>query len=216
MQEAFIYDTIRCPRGKGRPGGSLYEVRPVDLLAQMLVGLQDRNQIETARVDDTFIGCVTPIGGQGYNIAKAALLYAGWSESVPGMQLNRYCASGLESINLSAARIRSGWGSLFVAGGVESMSRIPMGSDGGALLFDPDVINRTGSIPQGVAADLIASLHGFTREELDTVALASQHRAAKAWEESYFAGSIIPVCDRNGLPILSRDEIIRPKPVSKS
>jgi acetyl-CoA C-acetyltransferase len=209
MQEAFIYDAIRSPRGKGRHGGALYEVRPVDLLAQMLQGLQSRNQLDTNQVDDSLIGCVTPIGGQGYNIAKAALLYAGWSEAVPGMQLNRYCASGLEGVNFSAARIRAGWGDLFVAGGVESMSRIPMGSDGGALLFDPDVINRTGSIPQGVAADLIASLHNFSREDLDTLALASQQRAATAWKNGYFSGSIIPVRDQNGLSILAEDEAIR-------
>ena len=210
MRDAIIYDGIRSPRGRGRKGGALYEVRPVELLAQLLKALATRNELETARIDDVLIGCVTPVGGQGYNIAKAALLYADWSETVPGMQLNRYCASGLESVSLSAARIRAGWGELFVAGGVESMSRIPMGSDGGALLFDPDVINRTGSIPQGVAADLIASLHGIEREKLDALALESHVRADHARSHQYFSRSIIPVRDSNGLIILEGDETIRP------
>ncbi|MCB0707022.1 MAG: acetyl-CoA C-acetyltransferase [Saprospiraceae bacterium] len=210
MAEAFIYDTLRTPRGKGKVSGALYEVRPVDLISQCLQAMRDRNTLETTEVDDLLLGCVTPIGGQGYNIAKAGLLYAGWADTVPGIQLNRYCSSGLEAVNFAAVQIRADWRQLLVAGGVESMSRIPIGSDGGALLNDPDVINRTGSIPQGIAADLIASLNGFSREDLDTVAFQSNKRATNAWESNYFEQSVIPVYDRNGIKILDRDEHFRP------
>ncbi|MBR9922136.1 MAG: acetyl-CoA C-acetyltransferase [Bacteroidetes bacterium] len=210
MAEAYIYDALRTPRGKGKSSGALYEVRPVDLLAQSLDALRIRNNLDTPEVDDLLLGCVTPIKGQGYNVAKAALLYAAWADSVPGMQINRYCASGLEAVNLAAMQIRADWGQLLVAGGLESMSRIPMGMDGGSLLFDPDVINRTGSIPQGIAADLIASLEGFDREMLDEVAFRSHQRAAIAWQKGYFKQSVVPVYDQNGILILDKDEHIRP------
>ncbi len=210
MKYAYIYDALRTPRGKGKPGGSLYEVKPLDLLNACLQALQKRNHLDTALVDDLIIGCVTPVGDQGYNVAKAALLYAGWPDSVPGFQLNRYCSSGLEAVNLAAMKITSGWEHLIVAGGVESMSRIPMGSDGGALLFDPEVINKVSHIPQGVSADLIATLEGFTREMVDTYALQSQIRAKTAWENGWFSKSIVPIYDPNGMLILDKDEHLRP------
>ena len=210
MPQAFIYDAVRTPRGKGKRSGSLHEVKPIDLLGTCLQGLQERNQLDTAEVEDVIMGCVTPIDEQGYNIAKSAALYSGWADSVAGMQLNRYCASGLEAINLAAMQIGAGWGELLVAGGVESMSRVPMGSDGGAMLFDPEVLNKVGHIPQGVSADLIATIEGFSREELDAYALASQQRAARAWEEGYFSRSVLPIKDRNGVSILDKDEHIRP------
>ncbi|MAT54781.1 MAG: acetyl-CoA acetyltransferase [Saprospirales bacterium] len=210
MPQAFIYDAVRTPRGKGKRSGSLHEVKPIDLLGTCLNGLQERNQLDTAEVEDVIMGCVTPIDEQGYNIAKSAALYSGWADSVAGMQLNRYCASGLEAINLAAMQIGAGWGELLVAGGVESMSRVPMGSDGGAMLFDPEVLNKVGHIPQGVSADLIATIEGFSREELDAYALASQQRAARAWKEGYFSRSVLPIKDRNGVSILDKDEHIRP------
>lgn len=210
MPQAFIFDAVRTPRGKGKPTGALHEVKPIDLLVTCLRGLQERNQLATSEVEDVLIGCVTPIDEQGYNIAKSAVLYCGWDEKVAGMQLNRYCASGLEAINLAAMQIASGCGDLLVAGGVESMSRVPMGSDGGALLFDPEVLNKVGYIPQGVSADLIATIEGFSREELDSYALASQQRAALAWENGYFSKSVLPIKDRNGLTILDKDQNIRP------
>lgn len=209
MIDAIIFDAVRTPRGKGKPQGSLHEVKPIQLLQTTLNAVQQRNQLDTKNVNDLFVGCVTPIADQGANIAKAALLYSGWDQSVPGMQINRFCASGLESINMAAMKIRAGWGNLVLAGGVESMSRVPMGSDGGALINDPDVVVKTGHIPQGVSADLIASIEGFSREELDQYALQSQKRAFHAQANGYFDKSIIPVYDQNGLPILSRDEYIR-------
>ena len=210
MPEAYIFDAVRTPRGKGKPGGSLYEVKPVNLMGACLEAIRTRNQLDTSQVDDFFAGCVTPVDDQGYNIAKAALLYAGWPDEVPGVQLNRYCSSGLEAVNMAAMKIMAGWGDLIVAGGIESMSRIPMGSDGGALLFDPDVINKVGHISQGISADLIATLEGFTREMVDEYALRSQQRAARAWENGWFSPSIVPIYDRNGLLILDRDEHLRP------
>lgn len=206
----YIFDAVRTPRGKGKPSGSLYEVKPIDLLGACLQAIQQRNDLDTSQVEDLLIGCVTPVGDQGYNIAKAALLYAGWADSVGGMQLNRYCASGLEAVNLAALKISSGWENLVLAGGVESMSRIPMTSDGGALLFDPEVIAKTSHIPQGVSADLIATLEAYSREDVDSFALLSQQRASHAWENGFFEKSIIPIRDRNGLLILDRDEHVRP------
>src|SRR5690606_18995493 len=167
MTEAYIFDAIRTPRGKGKSSGALYEVKPVELLAGLLKSLQEKHNLDTAAVEDMLIGCVTPIDDQGADIAKAALLYAGWSDGVAGVQLNRFCASGLEAVNLAAMKIRSGWEDLIVAGGVESMSRVKMESDGGALLFDPEVSGKAGYVPQGISADLIATIEGFSREELD-------------------------------------------------
>ncbi len=210
MQEAYIFDALRTPRGKGKATGSLYECKPIDLLVTVLKALEERQSLDTKEVDDAIIGCVTPINDQGANIAKAGLLYAGWDVSVPGMQVNRFCASGLEAVNLAAMKVRSGWEDLIVAGGVESMSRVPMESDGGALLFDPEVINSAAYVPQGISADLIATIEGFSREMLDAYALQSQERAAAAWDKNLFAKSIIPILDQNGLTILEKDEYFRP------
>ncbi len=210
MTQAYIFDAVRTPRGKGKSGGALYEVKPISLLVSVLTALQKRCQLDTAQVEDAIIGCVTPVQDQGFNIAKAALLQAGWHQHVSGMQINRYCASGLEAINLAATKIQTGSADLMVAGGIESMSRVPMGSDGGALLFDPEVITQTNYIPQGVAADLIATIEHFSRDMLDEYALQSQQKAAQAWQKGYFAPSIIPIFDANGLLILDSDEIIRP------
>ena len=210
MSEAYIFDAIRTPRGRGKKTGALYEIKPIDLLTRTLKALEQRNNLASQEIDDVLIGCVTPIGDQGYNIAKAALMNAGWAESVSGMQLNRFCASGLEAVNLAAMKIRSGWEDLVVAGGLESMSRVPIGTDGGPLLFDPELTNRTNFIPQGVAADLIATIEGFAREEVDTYALRSQERAYQAQQEGFFDKAIIPIYDRNGLLILDKDEHLRP------
>ncbi|HMQ50291.1 MAG TPA: acetyl-CoA C-acetyltransferase [Saprospiraceae bacterium] len=210
MEEAYLYDVVRTPRGKGKKTGALYEVKPIDLLTAILLSLESRNQLDHRMIDDLIIGCVTPVDDQGYNIARAALLKLGWYEAVGGMQVNRYCASGLEAVNLAAMKIRSGWDQLIVAGGVESMSRIPMGSDGGALLYDPEVIIATNYIPQGISADLLATLNGFDRQAVDTYALQSHHRAAVAVEKGYFNEAIVPIHDQNGLLILDRDESIRP------
>lgn len=209
MSEAYIFDALRTPRGRGKTSGALYEVKPIDLLATTLTALRKRNQLNTQEVDDVLIGCVTPIDDQGYNIAKAGLLHARWAESVGGMQLNRYCASGLEAVNLAATKVRSGWESLLVAGGIESMSRVPIGSDGGALLYDPELINGVNFVPQGIAADLIATIEGFSREELDQYALLSHQKAARAWAGGFFENAIIPIYDRNGLPLLQEDEHVR-------
>lgn len=207
--EAFIFDAVRTPRGRGKASGSLYEVKPVTLLSQLLKALQQRNEFETHSVDDIVMGCVTPIGDQGADIAKTAALVAGWEDDVAGVTLNRFCASGLESVNMAAMKIRSGWEHLVVAGGVESMSRVPMGSDGGAWAMDPETNINTGFMPQGIGADLIATLDGFSREEVDHFAMNSHHKAANAWQRNAFARSIIPVKDRNNLSILEQDETIR-------
>jgi acetyl-CoA C-acetyltransferase len=207
--EAFIFDAVRTPRGRGKASGSLYEVKPITLLSQLLEALQQRNEFDTHSVDDIVMGCVTPIGDQGADIAKTAALVAGWEDDVAGVTLNRFCASGLESVNMAAMKIRSGWEHLVVAGGVESMSRVPMGSDGGAWAMDPETNINTGFMPQGIGADLIATLEGFSREEVDHFAMNSHHKAAKAWQRKAFARSIIPVKDRNNLSILEQDETIR-------
>lgn len=210
MQEAYIFDAVRTPRGRGKVYGSLHEVKPIDLLRTMFHALQERNPLDTKEIDDIIIGCATPIGEQGGNIAKAAALYSGWSETVAGMQINRFCASGLEAVNLAAIKVRSGWEQLVVAGGVESMSRVPMGSDGGPLYNDPAVNSKVNYIPQGVSADLIATIEGFSREQVDQYALQSQQRAFQAQEGGYFERSIIPVYDINGLTVLDKDEHLRP------
>ena len=206
--EAYIYDAIRTPRGRGKASGTLYEIKPIDLLTTLFHEMEVRNDLDTAEVDDVVLGCVTPVGEQGADIAKAAALYAGWDLSVPGVQINRFCASGLETVNMAAMKVRSGWEHLVVAGGVESMSRVPMGSDGGAMALDPAVADKIGFVPQGIGADLIATLEGFTRAEVDGYAVTSQKRAAVAQEAGHFK-SLIPVEDQNGLPILDQDEHIR-------
>ena len=210
MNEAYIYDSIRTPRGRGKKTGTLNEVKPIDLLASLFRALRKRHgDFDTTQVDDVVLGCVTPIGEQGGDIAKFGHVYGGWDQQVPGMQINRFCSSGLEAINLAAMKVRSGWENLVVAGGVESMSRNPMGSDGGAWYLDPAVNAALGFIPQGISADLIATLEGFTRETVDNYALQSHHRAAAARKAGYFKKSIIPVTDQNGLTILDHDETIR-------
>lgn len=208
-EEALIFDAVRTPRGRGKADGALYEVKPVTLLTTVLGALRDRQQLDTTAVDDVVMGCVTAIGDQGADIAKTAALAADWSESVAGVTLNRFCASGLEAVNLAAMKIRSGWEEMVVAGGVESMSRVPMGSDGGAWALDPATNMHTGFMPQGIGADLIATLEGFSREDVDRFAVASQQKAAAAWEKGYFSRSVVPVVDANGLVILAQDEHIR-------
>lgn len=210
MQEAYIFDAVRTPRGKGKKSGSLHEVKPVDLLKTVLVALKERNDLDTSQIDDCLIGCLSPIGEQGGDIARTAVIYAGYDVDVPGAQVNRFCSSGLETINLAAAKVRSGWEDLIVAGGVESMSRVPMGSDGGAMAMDPVVSRKMGFVPQGISADLIASLEGFSRKDVDSVGVISQERATHAREQGYFSKSLIPVRDMNGLTILDYDEFIRP------
>lgn len=209
-QEAYVFDAIRTPRGKGKKNGSLHEVKPIDLVVTLMRELEKRNELDTSQVDDVVLGCVTPVGDQGADIAKAAAQYADWDVDVPGVQLNRFCASGLEAVNIAAMKVRSGWEELVVAGGVESMSRIPMGSDGGAWVIDPAVNSATSFVPQGIGADLIATIEGFSREDVDAFAARSQERAAQAWEKGYFNDSIVPVKDQNGLTILARDEHMRP------
>jgi acetyl-CoA C-acetyltransferase len=209
MTEAYIYDAIRTPRGKGKRDGSLHSVKPVSLVSGLMRELQSRHKLDTSLIDDVVLGCVTPVGDQGADIAKVAALTAGWDWKVAGVQLNRFCASGLEAVNLAAQKVRSGWEDLVVAGGVESMSRVPMGSDGGAWALDPETSFRTDFLPQGIGADLIAMLDGYTREQADAYALRSQRKAAAARAEGRFR-SVVPVRDQNGLTILAEDEFIKP------
>jgi len=211
MTEAFIYDAIRTPRGKGKQDGSLHAVRPVDLLAGVLAELQRRNGFDTAAVDDVVMGVVSPVGEQGAVIAKLAALRAGWDFRASGLQVNRFCASGLEAVNLAAQKVRSGWEELVVAGGVESMSRVPLGSDGGDWGKDPATHSAPPFVPQGIGADLIATLEGFSRSDVDAFALESQRRAATARASGYFARSIVPVRDGSGQIILDQDEFIKPQ-----
>jgi acetyl-CoA C-acetyltransferase len=207
--EALIFDAIRTPRGRGKTSGALHEVKPITLLSDLLVSLQARNQFNTADVDDIVIGCVTAVGDQGAVIAKTAALAAGWHDDVAAVVLNRFCASGLEAVNTAAMKVRSGWEHLIVAGGVESMSRVPMGSDSGAWAMDPETNVATKFMPQGIGADLIATLGGYSREDVDAFAMRSHHKAAAAWKKDAFKKSIIPVKDRNGLILLEQDELIR-------
>lgn len=208
--EAYIFDAIRTPRGRGKSSGALHEVKPVTLLSDLLNTLQERNGFDTAAVDDIVMGCVTAVGDQGADIAKTAALAAGWNEDVAGVVLNRFCASGLEAVNTAAMKIRSGWENLVVAGGVESMSRIPMGSDGGSWAMDPETNFDTGFMPQGIGADLIATLGGYSRTDVDNFAVKSHQKAAAAWEKGAFKKSVVPVVDRNGITILDHDELVRP------
>ena len=209
MSDAFIYDHVRTPRGKGKKDGSLHQAAPVWLLRTLLQALQQRLQLDTALIDDVVLGCVTPVGEQGADIARTAVLDAEWAQTVAGVTQSRFCASGLESVNLAAAKVKSGWEDLVVAGGVESMSRWPMGSDGGAWVMDPRVNQKTGFVPQGVGADLIATLEGWGRADVDAFALRSHQRAAAARAEGHFARSIVPVKDIAGLLMLAEDETIR-------
>ena len=209
MPQALIFDHARTPRGRGRPDGSLHEIPPVELATQVLKALAQRNQLDTRFVDDVILGCVSAIGDQGSCIGRVAVLNAGYAESVAGYQLNRFCASGLEAVNSAAAKIVAGQADLAIGGGVESMSRVPMGSDGGAWFADPSVAWRAYFVPQGISADLIATIDGRTRADLDAYALESQRRAALAWDEGRFARSIVPVRDVIGNILLERDEHMR-------
>jgi len=207
---AYIYDAVRTPRSKGKKDGSLHEVKPIDLGAGLLRGLQQRNDLDTSYVDDVVMGCVAPIGEQGSDIAKMIVQNADWDESVAGVQLDRFCASGLEAVNMAAQKIASGWEDLVVAGGIESMSRLPIGSSGGALAGDAAFQLKTGFVPQGIGADTIASLDGYSRQDVDAFALESQRRAAFARDNGYFDKSVLPVLDKNGLVILEKDNFIKP------
>jgi acetyl-CoA C-acetyltransferase len=209
--EAFVYDAIRTPRGRGKQTGSLHGVKPVSLVVGLIDELRRRHpNLDAHRIDDVVLGVVTPVGDQGGDIAKTAAIVAGLPDTVAGVQLNRFCASGLEAVNTAAQKVRSGWDQLLLAGGVESMSRVPMGSDGGAWALDPETNYETYFVPQGIGADLIATIEGFSRQDVDEYALESQHRAAKAWAGGYFAKSVIPVRDRNGVTVLDHDEHMRP------
>ena len=209
MTEAFIYDHVRTPRGRGKADGGLHEITPIQLAAQTLGALRSRIDLDTALVDDIVFGCVAPIGEQGSDIARVAALVAGYAESVPGQQLNRFCASGLESVNNAAAQVMSGQSEAVIGGGVESMSRVPMGSDGAAWSSDPQVAFQTYFVPQGIGADLIATLDGYSREDVDAYALESHKRAIRAWAEGRFSKSICPVRDVIGEIVLERDEHLR-------
>jgi acetyl-CoA C-acetyltransferase len=206
MNEAFLYDAVRTPRGRGKKDGALHAIRPVDLARQVLAAVRERNRIDTSQVEDVILGCVTAIGEQGGNVAKTAALFAGYDETVGGVTVNRFCGSGLEAVNQAAARVRAGSDDFFVAGGVESMSRIAIGSDGGAWAVDPEVATLTHFVPQGISADLIATLKGYSREDVDRFAVTSQQRAAEAVGDDRFAGSLVPVVDLDGEVVLARDE----------
>lgn len=208
-QSAYIFDAIRTPRGKGKKGGALYTVKPITLVANLLNELRERNALDTSQVEDIVLGCVTPVGDQGGDIAKIAALTANWDEVTAGVQTNRFCASGLDAINIAAAKVIAGFEDLVVAGGVESMSRIPMASDGGAMAMDPQTNSDIEFIPQGVSADLLATIEGFSREDVDAFALASQQKAANAWQKGFFSKSVIPVKDQNGIVLLEKDELVR-------
>ena len=209
MTDAYIYDHLRTPRGKGRPDGGLHSVPPIELAAQTLTAIQARNTIDTSSVDDVILGIVTPVGEQGCNLARPAILMADFDESVSGIQIDRACSSGLDAVNLGAAQIMAGQAGMVIGGGVESMSRVPMGSQGGAWPRDPAVISKTYFAPQGIGADLIATRSGFSRSDVDNYALESQRRAAHAWQQGYFDKSVITVVDDLGLPLLSKDEHLR-------
>ena len=211
MADAFIYDAVRTPRGKGRADGSLHEITPIQLATQVLEALRDRNELDTSAIDDVIFGCVTPVGEQGACIPRVAAINAGFAETVAGVQVNRFCASGLEACNMAAGQIMAGQTDLMVGGGVEHMSRVPMGSDGGAWATDPAVAIPTYFVPQGISADLIATKYGYSRDDLDAYAVESQKRAKRAWDEGRFARSIVPVKDVIGEIVLDHDEHMRPE-----
>ena len=209
MTDAFIYDHVRSPRGRGKTGGSLNSITPINLATQVLAALRERSSLDTSLVDDVILGCVTPVGEQGANVARVAAINADYAESVPGKQINRFCASGLEAVNSAASQIMSGQSDLAIGGGLECMSRVPMGSDGGAMAIDPQVAYHSYFVPQGIGADLIATLHGFSREDVDHYAVTSQQRAARAWEKGYFSRSVVAVRDHIGRVVLDHDETVR-------
>jgi acetyl-CoA C-acetyltransferase len=211
MPDAFIYDAVRTPRGRGKPDGSLHEVLSVDLAVTTLEAVRDRNELDPSLVEDVVLGCVDPIGEAGGDIARAAVLKAGFGKDVPGVQINRFCASGLDAVNLAAAQVMTGMKDITIGGGVESMSRIGMGASGGAWPVDPGIAIANYFLPQGISADLIATKYGFSRDDVDAYAVESQKRAAAAWEAGRFKKSVVPVKDVNGLTILDRDEHMRPQ-----
>lgn len=210
MPEAFIYDAARTPRGRGKKNGSLHEITGLQLATQALEAIRDRNALDTAKVDDVILGCVSPVGELGADIARAAVLNADYAQTVSGVQVNRFCASGLEATNMAAAKVISGEADFAIGGGVEAMSRVPMGSDGGAMVADPELAFDHYLVPQGVSADLIATKYGYSRDDVDAYAVESQRRAKIAWDEKRFAKSVVPVKDQLGLPILDHDEHMRP------
>jgi acetyl-CoA C-acetyltransferase len=216
MAEALIFDHVRTPRGRGKPDGGLHGVPPVRLAAQVLAALRERSALDTRRLDDVVLGCVSPVREQGANVGRVAALLAGYDETVPGQQLNRFCASGLEAVNVAAAQVMAGQSEAVVAGGVESMSRVPMGADGGAWYSDPSVATELAYVPQGIGADLIATQDGWSRDDVDAYAVESHRRAAAAWAEGRFARSVVPVTDPLGEVVLERDELVRPDASSES
>ncbi|HKU98668.1 MAG TPA: acetyl-CoA C-acetyltransferase [Vineibacter sp.] len=216
MTDAYIYDAVRTPRGKGRKDGALHEVTPTRLAVTALQAIRDRNTLDTALVDDVVLGCVMPIGEQGANIARTAAVMSGFAETVAGVQVNRFCASGLEATNMAAAQVMSGQSQAVIGGGVESMSRVPMGSDGGSWPVDPAVAMPMYFVPQGISADLVATKYGFSRDDVDAFAVESQKRAKNAWDKGYFKKSVVPVKDLNGVEILNHDEYMRPQTTMQS
>ena len=216
MTEAYIYDAVRTPRGKGRKDGSLHEITPMQLAAQMLEAIRDRNDLDTSYVEDVILGCVAPVGEQGADIARVAAITAGYAETTAGFQVNRFCASGLEATNIAAAKVMAGETDMAIGGGVESMSRVPMGSDGGAWPMDPAVAFNSYFVPQGISADLIATKYGHSRDDVDAYAAESQRRAKAAWDDKRFAKSIVPVKDVVGMNVLDHDEYMRPETTMQS
>ncbi len=209
MAEAYIYDAVRTPRGKGKSNGSLHEITSLQLATQALKALKDRNNLDTSKVDDVIMGCVTPIGEQGSDIARIAVLNADYAETTAGVQVDRFCASGLEACNIAAAKVMTGEADMAIGGGVEAMSRVPMGSNGGAWASNPEIAMKSYFAPQGIGADLIATKYGFSRDDVDAYAVESQRRAAKAWKEGRFKKSVVPVKDQLGVTILGHDETVR-------
>ena len=216
MTDAFIYDPVRTPRGRGKADGSLHEVTALNLASQALAAIKDRNKLDPALVDDVVLGCVDPVGEAGGDIARAAALMAGFGNEVPGVQINRFCASGLDAVNFAAAEIMSGQHDMTIGGGVESMSRVGIGASGGAWPVDPSIALKSYFMPQGISADLIATKYGFSRDDVDAYAVESQKRAAKSWEDGRFKNSVIAVKDVNGLTILAKDEHMRPTTTMQS
>ena len=209
MAEVYIYDAVRTPRGKGKKDGSLHEITALSLATQVLEALRDRNGLDTSKVDDVVLGCVTPVGEQGADIARTAVLNADYAQTTAGVQINRFCASGLEAVNMAAAKVASGEADMAIGGGVEAMSRVPMASDGGAWPTDPDSAFKTYFVPQGISADAIATIYGFSRDDVDAYAVESQRRAAKSWEEGRFRNSVVPTKNQLGLTQLDHDETVR-------
>src|SRR5437763_16927957 len=216
MADAFIYDHVRTPRGRGKADGALHEVTALNLAAQVLTAVRDRNQLDTTLVDDVVMGCVDPVGEAGGDIARAAALTAGYGDGVPGVQINRFCASGLDAVNFASAQVMSGQHEMTIGGGVESMSRVGMGASGGAWPMDPAIAIPTYFLPQGISADLIATKYGFSRDDVDAYAVESQKRSKASWDAGNFKNSVIPVKDINGITILAHDEHMRPTTTMQS